>query len=152
VYDALPQEAKSLWVFPVGRLDKDSEGLLLFTNDGPWAEQFTGGTSHAVKRYRVKLDKPPAPEALVQFRSGIMLDEQVTLPCEVEHEHGVWVLVGLREGRNRQIRRMFHALGYAVKRLIRVGIGQLNLTDEFASGAFRWLTEEEKQMLLGSAG
>jgi pseudouridine synthase len=136
VYAYLPPEARQGWLFAVGRLDKDSEGLLLFTNDGPWSALLTGPESHPIKVYRVKLD-------LAAFRAGVVLDDRATLPCGVRQEAGNWVEVELREGRNRQIRRMFHALDYSVKRLIRIAIGPLRLAEDFPAGSFRWLEPAE---------
>lgn len=147
VYGLLPAEAREGWLFAVGRLDKESEGLLLFTSDGAWADALTGPASHATKVYRVKLNARVLAEDLARFRSGILLDGSMTLPCEAEIESGNWVKVVLREGRNRQIRRMFHALGYKVTRLLRVAIGPVSLEPEFQPGSFRWLTEAEVKAL-----
>ncbi len=129
VYDLLPVEYSGGWVFPVGRLDKDSEGLLLLTNDGEWSDALTDPERHVAKVYRVKLDGKPRPDELARFRSGIELDGSITLPAGAEAEGAGWYRVELTEGRNRQIRRMFHALGYKVKRLQRVSIGTLELGD-----------------------
>ncbi len=128
VYDLLPPDAPG-WLFPVGRLDRDSEGLLLFSDDGEWSDRLLDPARHVDKRYRVKLDGRPRAEELEMFRSGIAIEGRKTAPAEVEPEGGSWYLVTLREGRNRQIRRMFHALGYKVKRLVRVAIGPLELGD-----------------------
>jgi 23S rRNA pseudouridine2605 synthase len=149
VFGLLPAEAREGWVFAVGRLDKDSEGLLLFTDDGAWAERLTGPDSHVAKVYRVKLNARASEEALVRFRGGVELDGRMTLPCQAEADGGAWVRVILREGRNRQIRRMFHALGYKVMRLLRVAIGPLVLDESLAPGGFRWLTSEEVKALRG---
>jgi 23S rRNA pseudouridine2605 synthase len=129
VYDLLPPEAAAAWVFPVGRLDRDSEGLLLLTNDGPWSDRLTDPRSHVDKVYRVKLDARPREEDLAAFRAGVVIEGRKTLPAKVESEGSDWCRVTLSEGRNRQIRRMFHALGYKVKRLVRVSIGSLELGD-----------------------
>lgn len=127
VYDLLPPRWTEGWVFPVGRLDRESEGLLLLTNDGAWADGLIDPARHVPKVYRVKLDRRPGPEALERFRSGIEIDGEMTAPAGAEPEAGGWIRVTLTEGRNRQIRRMFHALGRKVKRLIRVSIGSLEL-------------------------
>lgn len=127
VYDLLPAEASGGWVFPVGRLDKESEGLLLLTDDGAWSDRLTDPAFHVEKRYRVKLDGRPREEDLAAFRAGIVIEGRRTLPAEVAPEGGAWYVVTLSEGRNRQIRRMFHALGLKVKRLVRVSIGPLEL-------------------------
>jgi 23S rRNA pseudouridine2605 synthase len=120
---------REAWIFPVGRLDLESEGLLLMTDDGEWANLLTDPGFHVEKTYRVKLDRQPLPDQLEQFRTGILLEGRVTLPAKVEAEGQGWHRVVLHEGRNRQIRRMFHALGYKVKRLVRVSIGTLELGD-----------------------
>ncbi len=147
VYSCLPEEARQGWLFPVGRLDKDSEGLLLFTNDGPWSSRMSGPESKVSKTYRVKLDRQPRPEDLQSFRQGLEIQGEITLPCEAEAEGGPWVRVVLHEGRNRQIRRMFHTLDYNVKRLIRIAIGPIVLDPESAVGSFRWLLPEEVRAL-----
>jgi 23S rRNA pseudouridine2605 synthase len=141
VYDLLPAELRDRWLFPVGRLDKDSEGLLLMTDDGEWSDRLTDPESHVDKVYRVKLDGRPLPAEMETFRAGMTLDGGRTLPAGLE-EDGSWYRVTLREGRNRQIRRMFHALGYKVKRLVRISIGPLELGG-LESGKSRRLAREE---------
>jgi len=150
VYDLLPPEWGGEWIFPVGRLDRDSEGLLLLTNDGAWADCLTDPARHVDKVYLVKLDRKPGPADLERFRSGVELNGTLTAPAGVQVEGG-WCRVTLTEGRNRQIRRMFHALGYKVKRLVRVSIGPLELGD-LASGSARALSAREAKALLRTAG
>jgi 23S rRNA pseudouridine2605 synthase len=145
VYDLLPEDLRGRWLFPVGRLDKDSEGLLLVTDDGEWSDRLTDPESHVDKEYRVKLDGHPRPEELERFRAGMPLDGSRTRPAGVREEGG-WYVVTLSEGRNRQIRRMFHALGYKVKRLVRVAIGSLRLGD-LESGKARVLSRAETEAL-----
>jgi 23S rRNA pseudouridine2605 synthase len=148
VYDLLPAQAvggaaSGGWLFPVGRLDLESEGLLLMTDDGGWADLLTAPEFHVPKTYRVKLDRKPLPGDLERFRAGIPLDGALTLPAQAEpEESGAWCRVVLTEGRNRQIRRMFHALGYKVKRLVRISIGPLGLGD-LAPGSARPLLDGE---------
>ncbi|MBW8887289.1 MAG: rRNA pseudouridine synthase [Fibrobacteres bacterium] len=146
IYDLLPPEWRGGWIFPVGRLDRDSEGLLLLTNDGAWSDLLTDPARHVAKVYRVKLDRRPGPLDLERFRSGIDLDGRPTAPAGVVAEGGGWYRVTLTEGRNRQIRRMFHALGYKVRRLVRVSIGSLEL-GECVPGTVRPLTESETEGL-----
>ncbi|HKP94838.1 MAG TPA: pseudouridine synthase [Fibrobacteria bacterium] len=150
VYDLLPPDPPGGWLFPVGRLDKDSEGLLLMTDDGEWANLLTDPAFHVEKIYRVKLDGKPLEEELQRFRAGILLDGSATLPARAEAEGGGWCRVGITEGRNRQIRRMFHALGYKVKRLVRVAIGPLELGG-LKAGRSRRLTREEVDALRRAA-
>ncbi|MEO6094277.1 MAG: pseudouridine synthase [Fibrobacteria bacterium] len=150
VYDLLPPEYAGGWVFPVGRLDKDSEGLLLLTNDGEWSNRLTDPAFHVDKVYRVKLDGRPLEEELQRFRTGIELDGIATLPAGVEAEGSGWYRVRLVEGRNRQIRRMFHALGYKVRRLVRISIDTIGLGD-LAEGAIMALDPERVEALRKAA-
>lgn len=133
IYDLLPTEysSQATWIFPVGRLDLESEGLLFLTNDGKWSDLLTDPKFHLEKMYRVKLDGKPFEPELERFRNGIEWDEKKTLPARVNAIAGAngWYEVGITEGRNRQIRKMFHILGYKVKRLIRVSIGTFQLND-----------------------
>jgi 23S rRNA pseudouridine2605 synthase len=151
IYDLLPPEWRGDWIFPVGRLDRDSEGLLLLTNDGAWADGLTDPARHVAKVYLVKLDRKPGPVDLERFRTGIDLDGRPTAPAGVAAEGGDWYRVTLMEGRNRQIRRMFHALGYKVKRLVRISIGSLEM-GEMASGSVRALSGAEADALMRAAG
>jgi 23S rRNA pseudouridine2605 synthase len=146
VYDLLPADATARWIFPVGRLDRESEGLLLFTDDGPWADRLTDPAGHVEKTYEVEVDRAPSAAALDELRAGIELDGVRTLPARITPLPGRAFRVVLREGRNRQIRRMFEAVGARVTRLVRVRIGGLAL-DALAPGAGRWLTAEEARAL-----
>jgi len=138
------------WLFPVGRLDFDSEGLLLFTNDGPLADALASPTSHVEKVYRVQLDRVPPETELRRLEQGILLDGRLTLPARVEyesdHHEGRWLRITMHEGKNRQVRRMFAAVGSKVLRLLRVRIGPLKLGN-LAVGEWRELTAAEVQAL-----
>jgi 23S rRNA pseudouridine2605 synthase len=149
IYDLLPPELSGDWIFPVGRLDKDSEGLLLLTDNGEWANRLTDPKFHVDKTYRVKLDSRPTAQELQMFRNGLLIAGRKTLPAHVTWEGGDWVVVTLQEGRNRQIRKMFHALGYKVKRLIRIAIGPLTL-GELSEGKVRLLETQEIHALSGT--
>ncbi|MDR2753319.1 MAG: rRNA pseudouridine synthase, partial [Oscillospiraceae bacterium] len=133
-------------LFPVGRLDKDSEGLLLLTNDGALAQQLTHPSKHIPKTYRVTLRGQVREEQMDKLSSGIMLDGKLTLPLVLRTlvaEPGRTVLeFNLREGRNRQIRRMCEALHLEVLRLKRTAIGPLRL-GMLPVGESRELTAEE---------
>ena len=133
-------------LFPVGRLDKDSEGLLLLTDDGEITQRLTHPSYAVEKEYRALLDQPPAPDALRQWRAGVELEGQMTMPAWVEvqerTDEGTWVSIVLREGRKRQIREVAKLLGYEVLRLIRVREGPLQLGD-LPTGEWRQLTDEE---------
>lgn len=138
------------WLFPVGRLDFDSEGLLLFTNDGPLADALASPTSHVEKVYRVQLDRVPPETELRRLEQGILLDGRLTLPARVEyesdHHEGRWLRITMHEGKNRQVRRMFAAVGSKVLRLLRVRIGPLKLGN-LAVGEWRELAATEVQAL-----
>lgn len=148
VYDLLPSDLPAEWIFPVGRLDKDSEGLLLMTDDGEWANRLTDPLFHVEKTYRVKLDGRPTEAQLREFRTGMELTGGKTRPAQITKEGGLWYRVILQEGRNRQIRRMFHDLGYAVKKLVRIAIGPLQL-DDLKPGEIQMLNPRQVKALSG---
>jgi pseudouridine synthase len=153
-------EPASPWAFPVGRLDYDSEGLLLFTNDGPLGDALASPERHVQKIYRVLLDHLPLPEELRRLEQGVPILDYVTLPCQIEIEappsdndqvdkksqKGKWVRISIREGKNRQVRRMFAAVGSEVRRLIRIRFGPLELGD-LPAGCWRELTAQEVNAL-----
>lgn len=148
VYTLLAPADRGL--FPVGRLDRASEGLLLFTNDTQWANALLAPASKVPKEYHVRLDAPIDDAALARLRAGVVLDDGArTQPALVERAPrapGVWLTVTLTEGKNRQVRRMVQAVGRCVQALIRVRIGSLALA-ELAPGRVRALTPEEVQAL-----
>ncbi|GIV06202.1 MAG: pseudouridine synthase [Fimbriimonadales bacterium] len=139
-------------VFPVGRLDADSEGLLLFTNDGDFANRLMHPRYKLPKTYRVWVRGKPSEKALNRLREGVLLEEGVTAPAIVRliragSEQSLLEMV-LREGRKRQIRRMCQAVGHPVQRLVRIAIGDLRLPRDLPPGKWRALTEEEYNALL----
>lgn len=126
VTDFAPPEAGR--VYPVGRLDIDSSGLLLITNDGDLAHKLTHPSFEVPKTYEVRIAKPPISRRDVEeLRRGVMLDDGWTLPAEAEHTGPATLTLTLREGRNRQVRRMCEAVGHPVKELRRVRFGTLEL-------------------------
>lgn len=134
-------------LFSVGRLDYDSEGLILLTNDGDLANKLTHPRYGHEKEYRVLLDNRPDEEQLATWRRGIVLEDgHKTAPAKVSVEglagKGAWLKVVLREGRKRQIREMAKLTGLHVSRIIRVRIGRLLLGD-LKPGEWRHLTREE---------
>ena len=137
-------------VYPVGRLDRDSEGLLLMTNDGDFANKVTHPSKHVYKVYRVTVRPGINEEQLIKMSSGMVIDGRKTAPAEVhvlQREEGRCVLeIILREGRNRQIRKMCEQLGIEVPRLKRIAIGQVKLGG-LKSGSWRELTKEEVHRL-----
>jgi pseudouridine synthase len=149
VYDLLPPDLP--WVFPVGRLDADSEGLLIFTNDARLAVRLTEPEHRVPKTYHVRVRGVPAAVDLERLRHGVELADGRTRPAHVRHleerSDGTTVVeMVLTEGRNRQIRRMWATLGYRVRRLVRVAIGSFQL-DDLPAGSNRILSTEEIAML-----
>lgn len=130
VYD-LPPDLP--WVFPAGRLDADSEGLLILTNDSTLAERLTEPEHRVRKTYRVTVSGLPSEETLARLRDGVDLPDARTRPAEVtilrRRSSTVVLAMVLTEGRNRQVRRMCAAVGHRVRRLVRVAIGSLPLGD-----------------------
>ncbi|MBI3805471.1 MAG: rRNA pseudouridine synthase [Nitrospirae bacterium] len=152
VYDLLGEEGR--WLFPVGRLDKETAGLLLLTNDTQWGNRISAPDSKVPKVYHVKLGRPVSEEDMARLRSGILLDGTPTAPAKaallhVKHEE--WLVLTLQEGRNRQVRRMCEALGHRVERLIRVAVGGL-LLGNLPPGGLRPLTPEEVRRLSPPSG
>ena len=144
VFDLLP--AKFSRLFNVGRLDAQTEGLLLLTNDGDVAQSLTHPRYKIEKEYEVTLDRPWDPELASKLLRGIFLDGDRAKIARLHSVSRVRLRVVLRQGINRQIRRMFEAVGYHVKHLIRVRIGNLRLGD-LPRGHWRALTERELESL-----
>ena len=142
-------------LYPVGRLDKDSEGLLLLTNDGDLTQRLTHPRYEHEKEYRVLVAGTPGAASLERLRQGIELEEGPSAPARVDLESSAegltWLRFVIHEGRKRQLRRMCEAIGHPVQRLIRVRLGSLYLGD-LAPGKWRFLTEAEKAALLALAG
>ena len=129
-------------VFPVGRLDKDSEGLLLLTNDGEIVNRILRAAGGHEKEYEVRIDRPVTPEFVQQMSRGVPILDTVTLPCRVRRTGERSFNIVLVQGLNRQIRRMCEALGANVTHLRRVRIMNLRL-GKLLPGQWRELTEEE---------
>ena len=141
-------------IYPVGRLDKDSEGLLILTNDGSFANALTHPKHNYAKVYRVTVRPSVSDEILEKLRNGIEIDGRKTAPCDVnvitEEEGRVVLEFILREGRNRQIRKMCEAVELDVARLKRVSIGPVKL-GMLQTGKWRELTDNEVKKLLRSS-
>ncbi|MBL7074314.1 rRNA pseudouridine synthase [candidate division KSB1 bacterium] len=143
-------------LFPIGRLDLDTEGVLLLTNDGDLAFRLTHPRFEVEKVYRVLLDREPEVKDLEIIRNGILLGDKKTAPCEADFKGGrnrvgCWVELHLHEGRKRQIKRMFAALGYGVlslKRTVFAGLTGVGM----ATGEWRVLNAEEMDKLRKSVG
>jgi len=168
VYDILGDVGE--WIFPVGRLDKDTSGLLLFTNDNRFGERMTHPTFAIPKTYRVRLNKPILPEHERAFRQGMTLEGDKLLPasvrasesfpfspghgqkvargsaCADERIPGCWIEMTIFEGKNRQVRRMCESVGYKVLELIRVKIGGYELAN-LKPGEWKKLAKHELDLL-----
>jgi 23S rRNA pseudouridine2605 synthase len=142
-------------VFPVGRLDYNTTGILLLTNDGELALRLTHPRFGVKKIYRVKLSACPTVEDLAHLRKGIRLDDGMTAPARVriveKLKKNAWVEIELHEGRKREVRRMFEALGYFVEKLIRIRFGPISL-GTLAPGTLRPLSQIEVQSLKRAVG
>ena len=148
VYDLIPRDAGNL---PhVGRLDAESEGLLLLSNDGALAQAITHPSRHVEKEYEVILDRSFDPALTAKLLKGVYLEEGRAKAAHVHIEGGNKLRVVLTQGINRQIRRMFAALGYKVKRLTRTRLGPLKL-GRLPRGAWRELTVREIDSLRKAA-
>ena len=142
-------------VYPIGRLDRNSEGLLLFTNDGDFANSIMHPSRHVSKTYRVTVRPDINDDQLVKLSEGVEIDGKKTLPATVvvkEKEAGrVVLLITIKEGRNRQIRKMCEAVGLEVARLRRISIGPLKL-GMLRPGKWRELTADELRALRTAIG
>lgn len=142
-------------VYPVGRLDRNSEGLLLFTNDGEFANSIMHPSRHISKTYRVTVRPDINDDQLVALSEGVVIDGKKTLPASVvvkDKEAGrVVILITIKEGRNRQIRKMCEAVGLEVARLRRISIGPLKL-GMLKPGSYRDLTADELRALRNAIG
>ena len=152
VYDLLPELDR--FVFPVGRLDRETSGLLILTDDHRLGEALTNPESHIPKTYEVALHRPLDEFQLATLRGGLDIGKgEVTRPCEVvvlrDSAEGFLLKMTLKEGRNRQIRRMLSAVGESVAELVRVAVGGLRL-GTLPVGAHRVLSPIERVRLLGT--
>lgn len=152
VLDLIPEECGR--VYPVGRLDMCSEGILLFTDDGDLANKLTHPGHEIPKVYRVKVGERVTAEQLTVLRSPLTIDDYTIEPVDTEvtgiDESGTVLKMTLYEGRNRQIRKMCEMAGLTVKRLSRVSIGRLKLNN-LAVGRWRYLDEDEVAYLKATA-
>ena len=137
-------------VYPVGRLDFDSEGLLLLTNDGELAYHVMHPSSEIEKTYLVKVDGIIDPETIEKLKKGIKIDGKLAIPVSVnlvrKLKANSWIKITLHEGRKRQIRKMLERVGHPVIRLIRIAIDGVKL-EELKPGQYRSLTKEEIEAL-----
>ncbi len=144
VYDSLGEIGR--WVFPVGRLDKETSGLLLMTNDHQLGERLTNPGSKVPKTYVAELNEKLPNEALRVLEAGMMLDGERLLPARIGYLGGRKIEITICEGKNRQIRRMFDELGLKVISLKRIKIGDLDLHG-LKIGSWKYLTDDEVKLL-----
>ncbi len=155
VLDLLPAELRALRIYPVGRLDRDTSGLLLLTNDGEFALRLTHPRYSMQKHYQALVQGYPSESALVALRSGVTIPDgkgrgHKTAPAQVrllrKAGSDCWLALTIHEGRKRQVRHMLSAVGHPVLELQRVAVGPLELGD-LPVGKWRYLTDEEVKAL-----
>ena len=146
----LISERQRKGLFPVGRLDRDTEGLLLITNDGGLAHRLLSPRHHVDKVYYARLDGPVGEAEKALFAQGLIVDETLTaLPAELEIlEPATEVRVTIREGKFHQVKRMFEAVGREVLYLKRLSMGPLALDESLPKGDYRRLTAEEESAIM----
>ncbi len=144
VVDLLPEQWRTRGLFPAGRLDKDTTGMVLLTDDGDYAHRMLAPKKHVAKRYLATLDAPADNAVCEAFASGMTLGNgEVCLPAVCELGEGAETIVTLHEGKYHQIKRMFAACGRHVEHLHRLSMGGLVLDPSLAAGEHRLLSETE---------
>jgi pseudouridine synthase len=148
VYDLIPDVAQ--WVAPAGRLDQDTSGLLILTNDNEFADRITGPEHKVPKTYLVKTSSVLENEAIGRLANGVELNDGPTRPCVVtrlrDSASATFLEITITEGRNRQVRRMIEAVGSRVRKLVRTAIGPVSIGN-LAIGSYRELTPPEVKSL-----
>ncbi|NLW02597.1 MAG: rRNA pseudouridine synthase [Clostridiaceae bacterium] len=150
VLDLLTDKYRRMEVFPVGRLDKDTEGLLIITNNGSLAHNLLSPKKRVPKLYEAHLDRYPGELAIDAFKKGVVINSEFTaLPAELRFisMEPVIAHVEIYEGKYHQVKRMFKAVGAEVTYLKRLRMGQLELDEKLKPGEYRELTEEEKGLI-----
>ena len=150
VLDLLPPDMRRRNLFPAGRLDKDTEGLLILTDDGDFAHRMLSPKKHIFKEYHAVLDKPIGSADIDAFAAGLALSDMTCLPAAVqvlEESDTPLVSIAICEGKFHQVKRMFAARGATVTYLKRVRIGDLWLDETLEKGAARPLTEAERNAI-----
>lgn len=145
VIDILPDEMKRKNLFPAGRLDKDTTGFLLLTDDGDFAHKLLSPKNHIAKTYIARLDKPFNKELTEAFERGVELKDNLCMPADIEAINGDCrkAAVTIRQGMYHQIKRMFKKFGITVLELKRIKMGNLSLDSSLAEGECRYITADE---------
>lgn len=147
VLELVPQEYRGRDLFPAGRLDRDTTGLMIITDDGVLAHNILAPKKHVPKHYHVELDIPVTEEMRLGFSEGVMLNDGVCKAADLIKTGEKTAEVTLREGRYHQIKRMFGCFGAEVLELKRLGMGRLTLPEDLAEGECRDMSEEELALL-----
>ena len=151
VVDLVPPELRRRSLFPAGRLDRDTTGLIIITDDGAFTHRLLSPSHHVYKRYTAKLDLPLSEESVKKLEEGILLEDGTQcLPARVktfEKDGAPYARIEIREGKYHQVKRMTAACGSHVEELQRVRIGALRLDESLAPGECRELTPEELELL-----
>ena len=145
VIDILPAEMKRKGLFPAGRLDKNTTGFMLITDDGAFAHDILSPKKHVSKTYIAELDKPFPESAVEKFARGIEIGGEICMPAALsaENESRTLARVVIRQGKYHQVKRMFAALGCEVVSLKRICMGDLPLDEKLAPGECKYLSDEE---------
>ncbi len=149
VVSILPPPLDSMELFPCGRLDKDTVGLIMITNDGELSHKLLSPKKHAEKKYFFKLSKPYDRQAGIE--NGIIMDGKLTKPARIEMQDELSGTITLTEGKYHQIKRMFERAGSKVIYLKRISFGGVKLDPSLRAGEWRYLTEAEEETLKKSA-
>ena len=147
VLELVPQEYRGRDLFPAGRLDRDTTGLMIITDDGALAHNILAPKKHVPKLYHVEIDIPVTEEMRLGFSEGVMLNDGVSKAADLIKTGEKTAEVTLREGRYHQIKRMFGCFGAEVVELKRFGMGKLVLPEDLAEGECREMSEEELALL-----
>lgn len=147
VLDLVPKQYLHRNLFPAGRLDKDTTGLMVITDDGTFAHNILSPSKHVSKKYNVTIDIPMTEEMVLGFKNGIMLNDGECKSAILKITSTYTGIVTLTEGRYHQIKRMFGCFGAKVIELQRISMGNLNLPDDLEIGKCRELTKEELQKI-----